>query len=81
MSKPLIAKLFKNGRSQAVRLPAEVRFAGDRVRVTRQGKGVLLEPIASDVAAWFEALDRYGDEPFMRDGRQQPLPPAPPEFS
>jgi antitoxin VapB len=29
------AKLFKNGRSQAVRLPAEFRFRGDEVYVTR----------------------------------------------
>jgi len=30
-----IAKLFKNGASQAVRLPAEFRFEGDQVYVTR----------------------------------------------
>jgi antitoxin VapB len=30
-----IAKLFKNGASQAVRLPAEFRFEGDEVYVTR----------------------------------------------
>ena len=29
------AKVFKNGRSQAVRLPREFRFEGDRVRVRR----------------------------------------------
>ena len=39
------AKLFWNGRSQAVRLPKEFRFAGDRVRVSRMGAGVLLQPI------------------------------------
>ena len=40
---PKTARIFANGRSQAVRLPAEFRFPGDRVRVSRQGKGVLLE--------------------------------------
>ena len=30
-----VAKLFKNGASQAVRLPAEFRFEGDEVYVTR----------------------------------------------
>ena len=30
-----IAKLFKNGRSQAVRLPAEFRFEGDEVYIRR----------------------------------------------
>lgn len=31
MAKSGIAKLFRNGRSQAVRLPQEFRFEGDRV--------------------------------------------------
>ncbi len=37
-----IARLFRNGRSQAVRLPREFRFPGDRVRVRRVGRGVVL---------------------------------------
>src|SRR3990170_3784620 len=69
------AKLFKNGRSQAVRLPREFRFEGDRVRVRRAGRGVLVEPMFTDVSAWFAELDRLGPEPFMPEGRQQP--PAP----
>ena len=58
MSKDKVAKLFRNGRSQAVRLPKEFRFEGDRVRVRRVKDGVLLEPIVSDVHKWFEGLDR-----------------------
>ena len=38
------AKLFMNGRSQAVRLPKEYRFRGSRVYVRKVGKGVLLMP-------------------------------------
>ncbi len=38
------AKLFMNGRSQAVRLPAEFRFAGREVFVERRGDAVLLTP-------------------------------------
>ncbi|HWB16356.1 MAG TPA: AbrB/MazE/SpoVT family DNA-binding domain-containing protein [Vicinamibacterales bacterium] len=45
-----IAKLFRNGRSQAVRLPREFRFDGDRVRVRRVGRGVLVEPIFTNVS-------------------------------
>ncbi|WPO98331.1 type II toxin-antitoxin system VapB family antitoxin [Pseudomonas sp. HR96] len=30
---PMVAKLFSNGRSQAVRLPASLRFDGDEVFV------------------------------------------------
>lgn len=38
------AKLFKTGRSQAVRLPKEYRFEGDEVLIKRVGDGVLLLP-------------------------------------
>jgi antitoxin VapB len=39
------AKLFWNGRSQAVRLPKEFRFTGDEVLIRRDGEMVVLEPI------------------------------------
>ena len=39
------ARLFWNGRSQAVRLPKEFRFEGDEVHIRREGKRVILEPI------------------------------------
>lgn len=69
------AKLFPNGRSQAVRLPQEFRFEGDEVRIRRFGLGVLLEPAAVDPDAWFAALDRF-TEPFMPEGREQPTTPV-----
>ena len=70
------AKLFRNGRSQAVRLPREFRFEGDRVRVRRAGRGVLLEPMFANVAEWFAELGRFKAEPFMADGRRQPATPV-----
>jgi antitoxin VapB len=75
MADPTTAKLFRNGRSQAVRLPQEFRFKGDRVRIRRLGRGVLLEPIFTDVTEWFAELDKYSDVPFMSDGRNQPSTP------
>ena len=39
------AKLFRNGRSQAVRLPKEFRFEGSEVSVRREGDAVILEPL------------------------------------
>ena len=74
MSKTQTASIFQNGRSQAVRLPRDFRFSGDRVRIRRVGRGVLLEPIASDLEDWFAQLDRYRDEEFMPEGREQPEP-------
>lgn len=38
------AKLFQNGRSQAVRLPKEFRFKGSKVKIRRKGRQVILEP-------------------------------------
>ena len=75
MAKTGIAKLFRNGRSQAVRLPQEFRFEGDRVRVRRVRGGVLLEPLAADPDKWFEELDRWAAAPFMETGRKQPKTP------
>lgn len=43
--KPARAKVFKNGRSQAVRLPREFRFKGTEVNIRREGDTVILEPI------------------------------------
>ncbi|NQU63078.1 MAG: AbrB/MazE/SpoVT family DNA-binding domain-containing protein [SAR324 cluster bacterium] len=43
-----IAKLFKNGRSQAVRLPKQFRFEGSEVKIRKEGKKVILEPLDKD---------------------------------
>ena len=70
-----IAKLFKNGRSQAVRLPREFRFEGNQVRVRRLAEGVLLEPLIADPAEWFAELDRVRQRHFLGKGRNQPITP------
>ncbi len=40
------AKLFSNGRSQAVRLPKEFRFEGKEVAIRKEGNAVVLQPVA-----------------------------------
>jgi antitoxin VapB len=75
LSKTGVARLFRNGRSQAVRLPKEFRFEGDRVRLRRVPRGILLEPLISDPGRWFQELDRFAEQPFMSDGRRQPVTP------
>jgi antitoxin VapB len=76
---PMDAKLFWNGRSQAVRLPKEFRFEGDRVRVSRMGAGVLLEPVLETkketVEEWFARMDAMGADPLFPEGRKQNLAP------
>ena len=73
------AKLFWNGRSQAVRLPKEFRFEGDRVRISRMGAGVLLEPVPEvkkeTVEEWFARMDAMGADPLFPEGRKQNLAP------
>jgi antitoxin VapB len=75
------AKLFWNGRSQAVRLPKEFRFEGDHVRISRVGKGVLIEPVEEhprtkeSIEAWFARLDALGGDAIFPEGRKQNLAP------
>ncbi len=77
MPKTDIAKLFRNGRSQAVRLPREFRFEGDRVRIRRVGQGVLLEPIIQDPKEMFRRLDELNSEPFPPREKQPPATKRP----
>jgi antitoxin VapB len=77
MPKTDIAKLFQNGRSQAVRLPKEFRFEGDRVRVRRVGNGVLLEPLVLDPKEMFRRLDELNSEPFPAREQQPPATKRP----
>jgi antitoxin VapB len=79
MSEGGIAKLFKHGRSQAVRLPQAFRLPGTEVRVRRVGRGVLLEPMKrhiEDVKAVFAEIDRLGGADFLPGGRPEE-PPMP----
>ncbi len=78
-SKETDAKLFWNGRSQAVRLPKEFRIEGDRVRVTRMGAGILLEPVLpaakEPMEDLFARMDAMGADPIFPEGRKQNLAP------
>lgn len=65
------AKLFQNGRSQAVRLPMAFRMPGNEVKISRKGKKVILEPLEATWDSLFESLDEFPED-FMKDGRNQP---------
>lgn len=64
------AKVFANGRSQAVRLPKKFRFDEDEVYVTRLGSAVVLMPKKGSWDVLFEALDGFSGD-FMEE-RDQP---------
>jgi antitoxin VapB len=64
------AKLFKNGDSQAVRLPKEFRFSGREVLIKRVGSAVVLLPKAKSWDSLIESLAKFPPD-FMTD-REQP---------
>jgi antitoxin VapB len=71
------AKIFWSGRSQAVRLPKEYRFAGTEVRIRRQGKALVLEPV-EDEWAWLDQVVGPVDEAFERAALDRPTDPVQP---
>ena len=64
------AKLFRNGDSQAVRLPKEFRFDGEEVLIRRIGDAVVLLPVARSWDSLLGSLDKFPAD-FMAD-RGQP---------
>lgn len=64
------AKLFRNGRSQAVRLPKEFRFRGSQVFIKKVGNTVLLIPAQDSWQTLFDSLGQFSED-FM-SSRDQP---------
>jgi len=64
------AKLFANGKSQAVRLPKEYRFSGDEVYIKKVGSTVMLFPKERAWETFIEGLNSFTDD-FFSDGRNQ----------
>jgi len=66
------AKIFKNGRSQAVRLPKKYRFEGDEVYIKQSGNTVVLIPKDNPWKDVFESVKMFSDD-FMETREQPPL--------
>jgi antitoxin VapB len=64
----MTAKVFENGRSQAVRLPKECRFDTDEVVVNRIGDVVMLMPKSDKWNSFMQAVNLFSDD-FMKEGR------------
>ena len=72
---PKIAKVFRSGNSQAVRLPKEFRFSVGQVEVSREGDAIILRPHPESGRGWSSlraALERGVSNDFMADGRERP---------
>nr|WP_286079333.1 type II toxin-antitoxin system VapB family antitoxin [Bacteroides intestinalis] len=63
------AKIFENGRSQAVRLPKKFRFSDDEVYIQNLGNAVLLVPKNELWQTFLEGIHGFSDD-FMENGRE-----------
>ena len=74
------ATLFRNGRNQAVRIPREFEFQGDRVIMRKDGRRLILEPMPkrklADVLAELEPLPPSETLPVVDEAL--PCPPLDP---
>lgn len=68
----MTAKVFENGRSQAVRLPKECRFDTDEVAVNRIDDIVMLMPKTNKWDSFMQAIDLFSED-FLEDGRMDEI--------
>jgi antitoxin VapB len=64
------ARLFVNGRSQAVRLPKECQFEGEDVYIQKVGDAVILFPLDKEWETFLHGLNNFSND-FMSEGRDQ----------
>ncbi|MFN7096191.1 MAG: antitoxin [Gammaproteobacteria bacterium] len=64
-----VAKLFKNGQSQAVRLPKEFCFEGEQVFIKKIGNSVVLFPANNPWEVLFQSINKFSDD-FMETRNQ-----------
>jgi antitoxin VapB len=64
------ARLFINGKSQAVRLPRECQFKGEDVCVQKIGEAVILFPKDKEWETFLHGLNNFSDD-YLSEGRDQ----------
>jgi len=67
------AKVFENGRSQAIRLPKKFRFSGEEVFVQRLGQAVMLFPKEASWQVFLNGIYGFTDD-FLEGGRESATP-------
>jgi len=71
----MIAKVFKSGNSQAVRLPKEFRFNVSEVEIFKRGDEVVLKSKSSNLSRAYELMsDLNNDNDFFSNGRHDDIP-------
>jgi len=66
------AKLFQNGKRQAVRLPKEYQFGSDHVYIKRVGNAVVLLPGEKPWDTLLDSLSLFSED-FMSERNQPPV--------
>ncbi len=66
----MTAKVFENGRSQAVRLPKEYRFNDEEVAINKIGDIVILMPKENKWSGFLNSLNLFSED-FMNDARDK----------
>lgn len=66
-----MAKIFRSGNSQAVRIPKEFQMEAEEVEIVKRGTSLLLRPKGKSWTPFFESLEQFTDD-FMESGRKQP---------
>ncbi|KGV75819.1 MULTISPECIES: AbrB/MazE/SpoVT family DNA-binding domain-containing protein [Burkholderia] len=79
-SRPREAKLFRNNRSQAVRIPVEFELPGDRVLIHREGDKLIIEPVSKpanivELLAMWKREEPLGPEDQFPEIEDQPAKP------
>jgi antitoxin VapB len=78
--KPNEAKLFRNNRSQAVRIPVEFELPGNRVLISREGTRLIIEPVSrpsnlGELLAMWKAEAPLGPDDDFPDIHDMPAMP------
>jgi antitoxin VapB len=69
-----ISKVFKNGRSQAIRIPKEFRVECDEVYIEKSGNALIIRPKNKNRwDAFFENLQSVDTDDFLNDRNQLPV--------
>lgn len=68
-----MTKVFKNGNSQAVRLPKAYNFDVDEVEILQRGNEIILRKKARDLSEAFELLSDMPTD-FFENGREDTAP-------
>ncbi len=70
----MLAKVFQNGRSQAIRIPKEMRVDSDEVYIEKVGDTLVIKPKSKEKwETFFRELAEIDTDDFLEDRKQLPV--------